>query len=97
MRILANPDEETRNQAKHGWSFRRVDEIFRHPVLEDPDDRALGYEHEGRVRITGRIGLRVVRLVFEPVELTGGEIAIRPISLRDATREEEQDYWSLYR
>ena len=60
------------------------------------DDRPLGYEHEGRVQLTGRIGQRVVRFVFEPVDVGEGELAVRPISLRDATRGEERDYWRLF-
>ena len=47
--------------------------------------------------MTGMIGMRVVVLVFEPVEMEGGELAVRPISLRDANRTEEQDYWEVYR
>lgn len=94
MRILPNPSKEVSNRAKHGWGFEQVAEIFVRAVLEEPDDRPLGYEHEARVRLLGRIGLRVVFLVFEPVELEDGALAIRPISLRDATRGEERAYWS---
>ena len=65
-------------------------------MLELPDDRPLGHEHEARVQLTGVIGRRVVRLVFEPVELGDLDMAVRPISLRDATRGEERDYWSLF-
>lgn len=93
MRILANPVKETTNRGKHGWGFERVDEIFGDAVLEEPDDRPLGHQHEGRVRAIGRIGMRVVFLVFEPVEMEDGELAVRPISLRDATRSEERVYW----
>ncbi len=96
MRILANRAKEAINRRKHGWDFAAVAEIFEHPVLEMPDDRPLGYEHEGRVQLTGRIGRRVVRFVFEPVDVGEGELAARPISLRDATRGEERDYWRLF-
>ena len=96
MRILPNPAKEARNRAKHGWSFERVGEIFASPTIEELDDRPLGYEQEGRVRVIGRIGAEVVFLVFEPVEVEGGEIAARPISLRRATRRERQDYWRVY-
>ena len=97
MRIVENQAKELINRRKHGWDFEHVAEIVEHPVLELPDDRPLGYEHEARVRVTGRIGQRVVRFVFQPVDIGAVELAIRPISLRDATRGEEQDYWSLYR
>ena len=93
MKILANSVKEQANRAKHGWGFEQVDAIFTAPVLDEPDDRPLGYEQEARVRALGRIGLRVVVLVFEPVEVENGEIAVRPISLRDATRGEERAYW----
>jgi uncharacterized DUF497 family protein len=46
MRIIPNPLKETVNRRKHGWSFADVAEIFEHPVLEFPDVRPLGYEHE---------------------------------------------------
>ena len=88
---------EAANGRKHGWSFDRVAEIFEHPVLELPHDRSLGYENEARVQLTGRIGQRVVRLVFEPVDVDAVELAVRPISLRDATRGEKHDCWSLFR
>ena len=94
MQILPNPTKEASNRAKHGWGFERVAEIFAQAVLEEPDDRPLGYEDEARVRLIGRIDLRVVFLVFEPVELAAGVVAVRPISLRDATRGEERVYWS---
>ena len=96
MWVLPNPSKEARNLAKHGWSFGRVVEIFGKPVLQAFDDRPFGYEHEGRVQITGMIGMRVVVLVFEPVEVDDGDLAVRPISLRDANRAEEQDYWEVY-
>jgi hypothetical protein len=35
----------------------------------------------------------VVVLIVEPVELETGELAAKPISLRDATRAEERHYW----
>lgn len=93
MIVLPNPDKEARNRTKHGWGFERVAEMFTHPLVDEPDDRPLGYEHEGRVRAFGRIASRVVVLVFKPVEIEGGELAVRPISLRDATRAEERAYW----
>ena len=88
MRVLPNPEKEVRNLRKHGLDFSRVGELFDQPYLDEPDDRPLGYEREGRLRITGRIGTRVFVLIVEPVELEDGEIAAKPISLRDATRAE---------
>ena len=96
MQVLPNATKEVVNRAKHGWSFERVAEMFARPVLQALDDRPLGYEHEGRVELTGMIGMRVVVLVFEPVEIESGGFAVRPISLRDATRAEERDYWGVY-
>ncbi len=93
MRVLPNPAKEAVNRTKHGWDFARVVDIFAAPMLDEPDDRPLGYEQEARIRAFGRIGVRVVALVFEPVELEDGEVAVRPISLRDATRAEERAYW----
>lgn len=94
MQVVPNPVKEASNRAKHGWGFERVAEIFAQAVLDEPDDRPLGYEGEARVRVIGRVGLRVVFLVFEPVEFDDGTLAVRPISLRDATRGEERVYWS---
>lgn len=93
MWIIPNPRKEAGNVRKHGLDFARVGEILANPYLDEPDDRPLGYEHEGRLRIIGRIGTRVLVLIVEPVELDDGEIAARPISLRDATRAEERHYW----
>jgi uncharacterized DUF497 family protein len=97
VRIIPNPDKEALNRRKHGLDFARVGEILANPCLDEPDDRPLGYEHEGRLKVTGRIGMRVFVLVVEPVEIEGDEIAWKPISLRDATRAEERDYWSWCR
>jgi uncharacterized DUF497 family protein len=97
MRIIPNPRKEAGNVRKHGLDFSRVGEILASPYLDEPDDRPLGYEYEGRLRIIGRIGTRVLVLIIEPVELEGGEIAAKPISLRDAMRAEEQHYWRWYR
>lgn len=97
MRIIPNSTKEASNLRKHGLDFSRVGEILANPHLDEPDDRPLGYEHEGRLRIIGRIGARVFVLIVEPVELEGGEIAARPISVRDATRSEERHYWGWYR
>ena len=93
MRVLPNPDKEAVNLRKHGLDFARVAELLAQPYLDEPDDRPLGYDQEGRLRITGRIGTRVLVLIVEPVTMAGGEIAARPISFRDATRAEERDYW----
>lgn len=97
MIVVPNPAKDARNRAKHGWGFERVADMFTHPMLDEPDDRPLGHEHEGRIRALGRIATRVVMLVFEPVEVAGGDWAVRPISLRDATRAEERAYWKHIR
>lgn len=81
---------------KHGLDFSGVGEVLTNPYLDEPDDRPFGYEHEGRLRILGRIGMRVFVLIVEPVELEDGELAARPISLRDATRAEERHYWGWH-
>src|SRR5689334_21217213 len=93
MRILPNPAKEAINRRKHGLEFSRVGEVLAGVVVDYWDDRPLGYEQEGRVRLLGRLGQRVVVLVFEPIELAGGEIAAKPISLRGAERHEARDYW----
>jgi uncharacterized DUF497 family protein len=59
------------------------------PVL---DTRPLGYDHEGRERVLGRLRGRVVVLVFEPVEIAPGEFAVKPISLRRAELKERRLY-----
>lgn len=97
MRVIPNPRKEAANVRKHGLDFSRVGEILANPYLDEPGDQPLGHEHEGRLRIIGRIGTRTLVLIVEPVELEGGEIAARPISLRDATRAEERHYWRWHR
>jgi uncharacterized DUF497 family protein len=91
MRILPNPAKEAVNRRKHGFDFSRVGEILASVVVDYWDDRPLGYEHEARVRLLGRLGDKVVLLVFEPVETSSG-FAVRPISLRKATPRERRDY-----
>ena len=93
MWVIPNPGKEAVNLRNHGLDFSRVGELLAQPCLDEPGDRPLGYEREARLRITGRIGMRVFVLIVEPVELDDGEIAARPISLRDATRAEERHYW----
>jgi uncharacterized DUF497 family protein len=93
VRIIPNPAKEALNWRKHGLDFGPVAAMLANPYLDEPDDRPLGYEHEGRLKVTGRVGQRILVLVVEPVEVEGDEIAWKPISLRDATRAEELDYW----
>jgi uncharacterized DUF497 family protein len=71
----------------------RVGKLPAQRWLDEPVDRPLCYEREGRLRVTGRVGTHVLVLICEPVELMDGEIAARPISFRDATRAEERHYW----
>ena len=71
MRVVPDPEKEAINVRKHGLDFSRVGELLAQPCLDEPDDRPLGYEQEGRLRITGRIGTRVLVLICEPVELMG--------------------------
>lgn len=93
MRVLPNPVKEAANRRKHGFDFSRVAEVLANPHLSEADDRPLGYEHEGRLLITGRLGLRVMVLVIEPVTLADGHIAARPISLRRADPAEARRFW----
>jgi uncharacterized DUF497 family protein len=90
MRVVPNPDKEARNRREHRVDFSRVAEIVSGESVEYPDDRPLGYEHEGRTRLLGLLDNRVVVLVFEPVEVEGGELAVKPISLRRATATERR-------
>lgn len=93
MRVLPNPVKERLNRRQHGLGFSRVGEILAGGTTVDyQDDRPLGYEHEGRVRLLGLLDAKVVVLVFEPVELDGGEIAVRPISLHKADAGERRVY-----
>jgi uncharacterized DUF497 family protein len=64
-------------------------------VVDYWDDRPLGYEGEGRVRLLGLLGTSVIVLVFEPIEMEGGAIAVKPISLRKAEPREARDYWKV--
>jgi hypothetical protein len=63
----------------------RIGEILANPCLDEPDDQFLGHKHEGRLRIAGRIGTRVLVLIAEPVELEEGEVAARSIARGNAT------------
>jgi uncharacterized DUF497 family protein len=92
MRLIPNPEKEARNRREHQLGFSRALEIVAGETVEYPDDRPLGYEHEGRVRLLGLLDGRVVVLVFEPVEVEGSELAVKPISLRKATPRERRRF-----
>ena len=92
MRVIPNPGKEVRNRLDHRLGFSGVPEIVAGETVEYPDDRPLGYEHEGWVRLLGLLDGRVVVLVFEPVEIATGELAVRPISLRKATPQERRRF-----
>jgi uncharacterized DUF497 family protein len=74
MRILPNPTKEAANRRRHGFDFSGVREVLTNGSTVDyPDERPLGYEREGRVRVLGLLGAVAVVLVFEPVGWrTGG-------------------------
>jgi uncharacterized DUF497 family protein len=95
MRIIPDPAKEAVNVRKHKLDFASVEEVLTGETVDYWDDRPLGYEHEGRVRLLGRLGQQVVVLVFEPVEGDGSEFGVRPVSLRRATRREAGDYWKV--
>lgn len=97
VRIIPNPEKEAVNRRKHRLDFTRVAEIFRGACLAEPDDRPLGYEHEARMRVYGILDMRVVVLIYEPVESGSGVFAVRPISLRYATRSEARKLWESMR
>jgi uncharacterized DUF497 family protein len=94
VRILPNPLKEAPDRRKHKLDFSRVADLLRDDHLVEAEDRSLGYEHEGRLKITGRIRLRVFVLIAEPVELDGGEFAMKPISFRHADRREARTFWT---
>lgn len=96
MRIVPNPVKERINRRQHGLDFSRVGEILAGPHADEPYDRPLGYEHECRRLVTGRVGMRVLVLVIEPV-LVGGELVAKPISLREAEGREARDCGEVYR
>jgi uncharacterized DUF497 family protein len=93
VRIIPNPEKEAINRRKHRLDFSRVIEILRWPNLEEPDDRPLGYQHEARMRVYGVLDMRAVVLIYEPVEAGTASVALRPISLRYATRTEARKLW----
>ena len=96
MRSLPSPAKEAINRRKHGLDFSRVGEVLAGVVVDYWDDRRLGHEHEGRIRLLGWLGhATVVVLVFQPVEVEGDEMAVRPISLRRAGPREVRDYWRV--
>jgi uncharacterized DUF497 family protein len=94
VKILPNPHKEAFNRRKHKFDFSRAGDLLWDDHLVEADDRSLGYEHEGRLKVTGRIGLRVFVLVGEPVELDDGELALKPIPFRDADRQEARTFWT---
>jgi uncharacterized DUF497 family protein len=93
MNVLPNPDKEAINLSKHGFDFSFVGKLFRGFHVVVPDDRPLGYEHEGRLQLTGTVGDdRVFILIYEPVEISEDEMAAKPISLRKAQKAEARKF-----
>ena len=45
------------------------------------------------MRIYGALDMQGVVLIYEPVEVETGSVALRPISLRYATRTEARKLW----
>jgi hypothetical protein len=81
--------DETKNRAnirKHGFDFLDAEEVFRGPLLVDADLRE-DYG-EKRWRGIGRIGGRIVRVIFAEREAE----TIRMISLRKATSHECKEF-----
>jgi uncharacterized DUF497 family protein len=92
VRIIPNPEKEAINRRKHGLDFSRVEEMLAGVVVDYWDDRRLGYEHEGRIRVLGQFDRRVHVLVFELIEIEGGLVAAKPISLRKAQPRERREF-----
>jgi len=75
------------NQLKHGISFEEASEIFRYPTYEIADT----HQDYGEIRYIG-IG-RNNQMVLLTVVFTDRESRIRIISARQASRNEQKQYY----
>jgi len=85
MAIVWDPVKARTNRDKHGVEFRDAAEIFGGPTIQFPDRRR--EYREDRTRAIGRVGGRVLLVVFVR---RGADI--RLISARPASQEERERY-----
>ena len=86
MKVEWDEDKNRSNIRKHGFHFAEAVEMFRGPLLVQPDTR----EDYGEVRWIGS-GMIQGRLAFVAFA-ERPEGTVRIISLRRATREERKEY-----
>lgn len=86
MKLEWDPAKNRANLGKHGFDFADAEEMFEGALVVDADTRE-DYG-ENRWRGLGRIGGRVVQVVF----CERGPDTIRIISLRKATNRERKEY-----
>lgn len=91
MRFEWDPEKARSNLAKHGVSFQLAEKVFDDPLSIATVDRHV--DGEERWRTVGRVGFTLVLFVAHtyPGE-TGGEIVVRIIGARRASKLEIRAY-----
>lgn len=78
------------NRAKHGVGFQVAEEVFEDPFLVNSVDESSGTEE--RWLTLGMVSLRTLFVVVHTLADIDGEMVIRIISVRKATRHERTRY-----
>ena len=85
MKLVWDTQKRNKNLQKHGLAFEDAYQVFMRPALEFLDDR---FEYgEDRWVAIGMLGVQCVAVVYTEQ----GE-ALRVISMRKATKEEQNAY-----
>ena len=91
MQVIWDPEKRQKNLAKHGLDFADARAVFLGAVFTFEDKRQSYGEQ--RLVALGMLGENVVAIAFtEP-----NDDVIRPISMRKATRNEQQIYYRKLR
>ena len=90
MKFEWDPDKDARNYDKHGIRFETAAMVFDDPHHVSKLDRVV--DGEERWRTMGLIGGLVIVIVAHTYREQNGEVTIRIISARKATKRERKHY-----
>ena len=90
MRFDWDPEKARSNLAKHGVSFQLAEKVFDDPLSIATLDRHV--DGEERWRTVGRVGFTLVLFVAHTYPDEPGEIVVRIIGARRASKQEVRAY-----
>ena len=90
MRFEWDPEKARSNLAKHGVSFELAEKVFDDPLSIATVDRHV--DGEARWRTVGRVGFTLILFVAHTYPDETGEIVVRIIGARRASKQEVRAY-----